>query len=291
MEPISDNPPLVVIVGQTASGKSALAMKLAQKFDGEIIAADSRTIYKGMDIGTAKPSPAERRLVPHHLIDIVEPNQLVTVADFQALALEAVDSVSTKGKLPIVVGGSGLYVDAVIYGYNFRQRVAIYDRDELERASVEELQSMLRQRGIELPVNSKNRRHLVGALLVGGVVKDKRNLRRNTLVIGLEVPDDELTQRIDERVENMLGAGLEKEVRGLVENFGWDGQPAETIGYTEFRAYFAGDVTFEQLVRSIKTHTRQYSKRQKTWFKRNPDVHWISNSDEAVDLITTFLNK
>jgi tRNA dimethylallyltransferase len=190
-----------------------------------------------------------------------------------------------------MVGGSGLYVDAVMYGYNFRKRVLIHGRDELEKASVEELQSRLKERGIGLPVNFKNRRHLIGALEVGGVVKDKRHLRGNTLAIGLEVPDEELMHRIDQRVEGMLRAGLEEEVRRLVDQFGWDGQPAETIGYTEFRAYFAGDITYEQLVHNIKTHTRQYSKRQKTWFKRNPDIHWISNSNEAVDLITTFLNK
>jgi tRNA dimethylallyltransferase len=291
MGSISDKPPLVVIVGQTASGKSALAMALAQRFNGEIIAADSRTIYKGMDIGTAKPTLEDRRVVTHHLIDLIEPSQLITVADFQKLATEAIKEIAAKGKLPIMVGGSGLYVDAVIYGFKFRERVNIYSREMLENVAVEDLQTMLKERDIELPLNDKNRRHLIGALQVGGVVKDKNRLRSNTLIIGPTIPDDELEPRILRRVEGMLSSGLEEEVRRLVKDYGWQGQPAETIGYTEFKAYFAGDVSHEQLVHNIVTHTRRYAKRQKTWFKRNPDIHWISNSEEAVDLVTTFLNK
>src|SRR5262245_23019777 len=119
MGSVADQPPLIVILGQTASGKSALAMQLAQRFSGEIIAADSRTIYKGMDVGTAKPTPADRRLIRHHLVDIVTPDQIFTAADFQRLAERTVVSIATQGKVPFLVGGSGLYVDALIYNFSF----------------------------------------------------------------------------------------------------------------------------------------------------------------------------
>lgn len=290
MGPFTNNPPLVVIAGPTASGKSALALKLAERFGGEIVAADSRTIYRGMDIGTAKPTPEDQRAIPHHLLDMAAPDELITVADFQKMALSAINQIGRGRRLAIMVGGNGLYVDAVIYGFQFRKRQSIYEREWLEEAPIEELQQELAERGIDLPANVKNRRHLIGALEIGGVVKDERRLRPNTLVLGIDVSKDELDARITSRVAGMFAQGLEVEVRGLVSRYGWTGQLPETIGYAEFRHYLSGELSHEQLIQDIALHTRQYAKRQKTWFKRNSDIHWISNPEEAVDLVTTFLN-
>ena len=290
MGPFTNNPPLVVIAGPTASGKSALALKLAERFGGEIVAADSRTIYRGMDIGTAKPTPEDQRAIPHHLLDMAAPDELITVADFQKMALSAINQIGRGRRLAIMVGGNGLYVDAVIYGFQFRKRQSIYEREWLEEAPIEELQQELAERGIDLPANVKNRRHLIGALEIGGVVKDERRLRPNTLVLGIDISKDELDARITSRVAGMFAQGLEVEVRGLVSRYGWTGQLPETIGYAEFRHYLSGELSHEQLIQDIALHTRQYAKRQKTWFKRNSDIHWISNPEEAVDLVTTFLN-
>ena len=252
--------PLVVIVGETASGKSALAMELAQRFSGEIICADSRTIYKNMDIGTAKPTKADQAVVPHHLLDVVEPDEAFTVADFQRLANQAIMHIYKKGRLPILVGGSGLYVDAVLFNYQFS--------------------------GTEAPRDELNTRHVKNAEQT-----DRQTMRAHTLVVGLEVERVELKKRVSERLEKMLAAGLENEAQQLVRQFGWDVEPLKTIGYREFRPYFEGQETLEQAKLAIIKDTMAYAKRQRTWFKRNSGIHWLKEQSEAVDLVTTFLNK
>src|SRR5688572_21256799 len=164
------NKPLIVIAGPTASGKSALAMKVAKKYNGEIICADSRTVYKGMDIGTAKPSAVDRKEVPHHLLDIVQPNQPFTAADFKEQALAAIDDISGRGKLPIMVGGTGLYIDSVIFDYRFGDPADPDKRAQLQDMTLEQLQQMCVMEGIRLPENTKNKRHLVRAVELGGVI-------------------------------------------------------------------------------------------------------------------------
>jgi tRNA dimethylallyltransferase len=291
MEPVPNNPPLVVIVGQTASGKSALAMELARRFDGEIIAADSRTIYKGMDIGTAKPTLAERSEVPHHLIDVVAPDEPFTVADFQRLALQALDDIAARSKLPLLVGGSGLYVDAVIYSFGFRSAPNPVARERLQGHTVEELQDMLRDEGILLPTNERNPRHLIRALETAGAPAVREPLRPNTLVLGLELDRGRLRQSIELRVEQMCAAGFVEEVRRLAEQYGWDVPALQAPGYRAFRQYIEGAISLEDAKKLFVQNDMQYAKRQKTWFKRNQDINYISNSAEAVDMVTTFLNK
>jgi tRNA dimethylallyltransferase len=291
MEPVADDAPLIVVLGQTGSGKSTLALDLAQRFKGEIIAADSRTVYKGMDIGTAKPSVEDRQLVPHHLIDIVAPDEPFTAADFQRQARVAIGDIAARGRVPIMVGGSGLYIDAVLYDFNFQGAQNVTERDRLQKMSVEELQGILIEHAIALPKNEKNPRHLVGAVLHDGVVKEPQVLRSNTLVIGLRVEEEKLAARIRKRTEKMIAQGLEQEVRNLVEVYGWKGQLTESIGYQDFQPHLNGARTLQDVVQQIVTRTMQYAKRQKTWFKRSPDISWISNPEEAVALVTTFLNK
>lgn len=291
MESVTDNSPLVVILGQTASGKSALAMDLAIRFGGEIIAADSRTIYRGMDIGTAKPSAEDQSRVRHHLLDVVNPDQSFTAADFQRLANEAIDDISGRGKLPILVGGSGLYVDAVIYDFGFRRQADDGQRSKLERLSVGELQNLIVGRGIALPENKGNARHLIRTLETDGELPRRQGLRPRTLVIGLLKEKEELVETIRLRVDEMVGRGFIDEVGKVVEKYGWDAPALQAPGYKAFRPYVAGQITLDEAKRQFVQNDVRYAKRQKTWFKRNPDINWISKSEDAVDLVTTFLNK
>lgn len=291
MEPQSDQPPVIVIVGETASGKSALALELAQRFNGEIIAADSRTIYRGMDIGTAKPSRDERAIMPHHLINIVDPDQSFTAADYKEAALAVIEQVTGRQKIPFLVGGTGLYIDAVLYNFSFATQPDLKERVRLESLSVKQLQYELQERGIPLPANEKNPRHLIRQLETEGKMGHRETLRSNTLIIGIEQDREQSQRRIEERVAAMFASGLEEEVRQLVARYGWDCAVLQTIGYQEFKPYFEGLATLAEVQAEIEKNTIRYAKRQRTWFKRNKSIHWLNKREEAVDLVTTFLNK
>lgn len=245
---MSKVPKLVVIVGETASGKSALALELARRLGGEIICADSTTVRKGVDIGSAKPTPEERLTVPHHMLDLANPDVPFTAAQFKQLAVEAIDAIAGRGKLPIMVGGSGLYVDGVIYDYTFFGKGEAVDRDEL---------------------------------------------RANTLVLGLKTEREILKARIVERVDEQLAAGLEKEVRGLAERYGWSCEALKAVGYAQWREYFEGTDTLDDTRRKIIKATLDLAKRQRTWFKRNKSIQWVYtpvNLSQVVESVTTFLN-
>ncbi len=291
MGSVADDSPLIVILGQTASGKSALAIDLAQRFNGEIIAADSRTIYRGLDIGTAKPSLDEQQLVRHHLIDVVDPNQSFSVADFQRLANQAITEIVARGKIPFLVGGSGLYIDSVIYDFSFRRPPYTGERERHTDLSIADLQMLLEREGIPLPANSKNSRHLIRALETKGDLPGRRPLRAHTLVIGLARDKRELEEAIERRVDAMVEQGFIDEVTSLANHYGWETPALLAPGYKAFRLFLAGQSTLEQAKRQFVQYDLQYAKRQKTWFKRNSDIHWISNPEEAVDLVTTLLNK
>ncbi|MEO5627319.1 MAG: tRNA (adenosine(37)-N6)-dimethylallyltransferase MiaA [Candidatus Saccharimonadales bacterium] len=266
---------LVVIVGTTASGKSAAAMQIAQERGGEIICADSRTVYKGMDIGTAKPSAEDQKLVPHHLLDVVSPDQSFTAADFQKLANKAIKDIQKRGKLPILVGGTGLYVDSVIYNFSFRP-VDTKKRAQLEELSVKQLQTKIVELGLDLPANDQNPRHLIRTLETNGTKSKKQPMRANTLVLGIDVPSDVLKERISKRVEQMIEKGLETEVSGLVDRYGWHAEAMKGIGYREWQGYFEGKQGLEATKELIVKNSWQYARRQRTWFRRNKDIHWQS---------------
>lgn len=283
--------PLVVIVGETASGKSALALLLAERFNGEIIAADSRTVYKGMDIGTAKPSQSERAKIPHHLLDVVSPNERFSVADFKQLADQAIDDITTRGKLPILVGGTGLYVDAVIFDFQFRPVGDKKLREELLNLSVEQLQQQLLMQGIKLPENKRNPRHLIRALETNGVTPTQSPLRSNTVLIGLRLDLETLKQRVTQRVEQMIAAGFIDEAQQLGKRYGWDNEALQAPGYKAVHRYVAGEISLDEMKEQFVKNDLALAKRQRTWFKRNESIHWISEQSEAVDFITTFLNK
>lgn len=286
----SDNAPLIVIVGPTASGKSRVALELAGRFGGEIIAADSRTLYKGMDIGTAKPSEADRRAVPHHLIDVLTPDKPVTVAWYKQQATNILADVKARGNIPFLVGGTGLYIDAILYDFEFRP-VHKENRERLERLSVEDLQAELIANNIPLPENARNPRHLIRQLETGQKAPKNEALRLDTLVLGLDIEGQELKDRIESRIDSMLRQGLQREVNELVALYGWDTVPLQTIGYKEFKPVMEGAASFTEARQAILRNTYQYARRQRTWFRRNKSIHWVRSSGECVDLVTTFLNK
>jgi tRNA dimethylallyltransferase len=285
--------PLVVIIGQTGAGKSALAMELAKRFDGEIITADSRTVYKGMDIGTAKPSLEDQRTIKHYCLDVVEPGEKFSVYDFKQLALQSIDKIARKGKLPFLVGGTGLYVDAVLYNFSFRSPPDAATHVSLERLSVEQLQDKIAAAGLPLPQNVANPRHLRRMLESGPAPAQPKKLRANTLVLGLCTTRNELESRINMRIEQMVAAGLVDEVGTLISKYG-DVEALRAPGYKAFADYLNQECTLAEAKRSFAHNDMQLAKRQLTWFKRNKSVHWLSAQDkaaESADLLTTFLNK
>lgn len=251
---------LIVIVGETASGKSALALEVSQEYNGEIICADSRTVYKGMDIGTAKPSIQDQQRIPHHLLDIVTPGEKFSVADFKGLTLAAIDDISMRGKLPIMAGGTGLYVDSVLYDFQFSLPGA--ERDE------------------------QNPRHLKQPTVAANHV-----LRSNTLVIGLQIDRETLEQRVQARVESMVANGFVDEVRNLLSTYAADLEALKAPGYKAFAAYLRGELNIDEAKQQFVQSDLHLAKRQRTWFKRNKSIQWVNNSEDAKTLVKNFLSK
>lgn len=286
-------PKLLVIVGETASGKTALSLELAERFNGEIICADSWTVRKHVDIGTAKPSREERAQVPHHLLDVVEPDEDFTAAVFKRLANEAIEDIASRGKLPIMVGGTGLYVDGVIYDFDFMPAGDPGEREELNRLSIAKLLEKIEYSKLDLTdVDTRNKRRLIRLIETKGMKPTRQPLRENTLIIGLKTDREIIEQRIIARLDNMLAAGLEDEVRGLVDKYGWDAEALKGIGYAQWRGYFEGTGSLPETRSKIIKATFEYAKRQRTWFKRNKSIHWFQtpvNQRDIVDTVTTFL--
>ncbi len=291
---MSKLPPLVVIVGETGSGKSALALRLAQQFGGEIICADSWTVRRELDIGTAKPTPEERALVPHHLLDVVGPAEDFTAAVFQGLAKQAIDEITSRGKLPILVGGTGLYIDGVVYDFGFLPEGDRAAREELNCLSIAELLARIRASKIALhDVDIRNKRRLIRLIETNGAVPTKQQLRPNTLILGLKPAREDLETRLAERVDAMLAAGLEDEVRVLSEQYGWGCEGLKGVGYAQWQNYFLGTQTLAETRQKIIKATQDLAKRQRTWFKRNKSIQWFDtpvNQTAIVDLVTTFLH-
>lgn len=287
-------PKLVVIVGETGSGKTALAIELARKFNGEVIAADSRTVYKSLDIGTAKPTTAEQRKVRHHLIDVAEPNQVFTAADFKRLANLAITDITARGKLPIMAGGSGLYVDSVLYDYRFKPPVAPAERARLQMLTVEQLQAEIRNRGWPLPFNARNPRHLIRLLETGPAAAAKNDrLRANSLVLGLKTDRAALTERLKLRATAMFAAGLTEETAALLAKYGPQLPALATPGYGAARQYLAGRLSLAEAQALFVHDDLRLAKRQRTWFGRNKSIHWLPEQGRLAQseaLITTFLN-
>jgi len=286
---------LLVIVGETGSGKSALAIELARRFDGEIISADSWAVYRHFDVGTAKPTTKELATVPHYLIDVAEPEDGFSAVLFQRLAKKAIADIEARGKLPIIAGGTGLYVDSVIFDYGFLPATDPTVRAELNVMSLAEV--LRRAEGLGLNttgIDLRNKRRVIRLIENEGVRPTKQPLREGTLILGLQTDRETLTNRVERRVDAMLAAGLEDEVHQLSEQYGWDAEPMKGVGYYQWRDYFEGTQTLAETKAKIIKATMDLAKRQRTWFKRNKSIQWLTTEDkldEAVDLVTTFLDK
>lgn len=300
-------PNLITMVGPTASGKTDLAIRLAKKLQGgdyylkgaEIVSADSRQIYREMNIGTGKPTEEQQKQVRHYLIDIISPDQPINVATYKDLALETIKKIYDKNKIPFLVGGTGLYVKAVAENLQF-PRVSPHPeiRRELEKKSIEKLFSIYKEldpEGIEI-IDTKNKRRLIRAIEVCRVtgkpfskMRGKGSPLFKNLYLGIDIPQENLEQRISKRVESMFEKGLEEEVRKLTDKYGFNISSMETIGYQEWEDYFKGVISRQQVKENIKTHTLQFAKRQKKWFKNKKKIHWIKNASKAEKLVKDFL--
>jgi tRNA dimethylallyltransferase len=294
---------VIAVIGPTASGKTALSIVLAKRFGGEIVSADSRQIYRGMDIGTAKPTVAERRAIPHHLIDIKYPDEDYTVATYQRDAIAAISGAAARGALPILVGGTGLYVRAVLENLVIPKTAA---NPEL-RARIEKdiarlgLEAMFKRLVALDPeaanvVDPKNPRRIVRALEVAITTGEPFTAQRkkneplyNALVLGFNPPAEVLRKRINQRVDEMMRAGLVDETVALIKKYGRSPVACDAIGYREVIAHLDGTLTLEGAIAAIKLNTWHYAKRQMTWFKRTPGVRWVKNPNEAADLVQDFL--
>lgn len=285
----TNNYPLIAIVGETASGKTSAAIKIAKLVDGEILCADSRTVYKRMDIGTAKPTISEQEGIQHHLIDIVEPNERFTVVQFQNLAQKCITDIKNRGKVPIIVGGSGLYVDSVLYNFQFPKNPGAYSKEALEQMGDVELTSLLNKHSLENEqLNTKNKRHVVNALLRLGESGSRSQLPSSAIVLGLKLDRDELKKRISDRVEKMFDDGFIDEVKYIAEVYGWDNESMSGIGYRLARSYLEGDSSIEDVKKAFIKRDLSLAKRQRTWFKRNVDIKWFDDPEDLISKAVEF---
>ncbi|MBB5178863.1 tRNA dimethylallyltransferase [Planomicrobium koreense] len=283
---------VIAIVGPTASGKTALSLELAKRFNGEIINGDSMQVYRGMSIGTAKISIEEMQGVPHHLLDIKEPEESFSVAEYQGLVRSKIEEIQSRGKLPILVGGSGLYVQAVLFDYRFtdgqvdeKVRAALYE--ELEQFGPQHMHDKLMAMDPATDIHRNNTRRVIRALeiLESGDQQADRSLALspiyNEVIIGLDIDRDVLYQRINERVDVMLEQGLLDEVAALRDRGVRDTQSIQAIGYRELYGFLEGTVDFGEAVSQLKQNSRKYAKRQFTYFKNKLPIFWI---DAIADL-------
>jgi len=293
--------PLIAIVGPTAVGKTALALRLADQLPAEVVSADSRQIYRYMDIGTAKPTAQDRQRVRHHLVDIVDPDQPLTLAQYQELSYTVIDDIQHRGRIPLLVGGTGLYVRAVLEGLNIPRvepdpglREQLYA--EADARGYEALHRRLRELDPVAAegIDARNVRRVVRALEVcyrlGKPISSLQNASPppyRVLRIGLTMPRALLYQRIDARVERMLAAGLVEEVRALVERGFRHELPAMSgLGYRQISMYLRGEVSLEDAVALIKRHTRRLVRQQANWFRADdPRIVWFDASQGAFEAV------
>ncbi|MDD3190295.1 MAG: tRNA (adenosine(37)-N6)-dimethylallyltransferase MiaA [Candidatus Pacebacteria bacterium] len=303
--------PLVVILGPTASGKTGLALKLAKEFYGELINADSRQIYKEMDIATNKLEKNATRdtvedeivyiidKISLHLLDLINPNENFSLADYKRLALQKIEEVQNHGKLPILVGGTGLYISSIVDNLDIPEAPPDKKlRAELGDKSTKELFNELQNVD---PLSAKtigpdNKRKIIRALEVYKITGKPFSAQQkkgkplfDILQIGIEIERKELYAKIDKRVDKMIEAGLIDETKRLTKRYNPDLPAMSGIGYKEINSYLRQEITLEEAIQQIKWRTHQYARRQITWFKRDERIHWVKNYKEAEELIKNFI--
>ena len=284
-----------MIVGPTSVGKTSFGVKCAKLFNGEIISGDSIQVYKGLDIGSAKVTEKEKEGIKHYLIDIKEPYENYSVKEFQEKGRQLIGDISSRNKLPIIVGGTGLYIKALLYDYVF------FDEEEKDEQyddlSNEEIYSILEKedpKALE-NIHINNRKRLVRALNIvrkhgKGISSIKEEQEHKPIydikIIGLTKDRTLLKQDIDKRVDLMIENGLVNEIKGLLAlGINFDNQSMQGIGYKEFKEYFDNTKTLEEVIEQIKINTRHFAKRQYTWFNNQMDMEWYDNKDKAIESI------
>jgi tRNA dimethylallyltransferase len=289
MPPESADPPIVAVVGATAAGKTGLSLDLAERLDGEIVNTDAMAVYRGMDIGTAKPPVDERRGIPHHLLDLLDVTEPLTVAEFQGWARTAIAEVRGRGHTPVLVGGSALYTRAVLDRFEFPGTDLAVRREleaELARIGAPALHARLAEADPEAAARilPDNGRRVVRALEVVRItdrpfsaqLPEHEYVDPGSIQIGVDIDRPTLDQRIERRVRAMFDAGLVEEVRRLLAAGLADGRTARTaIGYREVTAYLAGETTLDEAIEATTTATRRFSRRQDSWFRKDPRVVWV----------------
>ncbi len=299
---------LLVILGPTASGKSELAIQLAKKFNGEIISADSRQIYQGMDIGTGKITKKQRQGIKHHLIDIKNPNEDYSVGQYKKDTIKEINKIIKNGKLPILVGGSGLYISAVVNNWEIpeikeNKKLRMKLQKEIDKKGLNFVFKKLIKLDLEAAniVDSKNPRRVIRALeialLSGKKFSEQRRIGKplyDILEIGLNPSPEILKKRISKRIKKMIKSGLINEIKKLVKKYGYKCKTFNSIGYQEIIDYLKNEISLQEAISRMNKNTWYYAKRQMTWFRKyNPKAHWINppagGSKEAEKLVRKFV--
>ena len=293
-------PKVVAVVGTNASGKSALGIELAKRYGGEVISADSRQVFKGLDLGSGKVTVEEMQGVVHHLIDVREPNEFFSMADFQKMSYAAIEDIRARGRLPMIVGGTGLYVDSVLDGYVLSDKEPdLAYRTELEKLTTPELYDMLMGLTPDAQVDRYNRNRvmrMIERIHDGDSAVPTKEKRYESLRLGVSWPRDVLGQRIDERLERRLQEGMIEEVQGLMDR----GATTEFLlglglEYRFITQYLLGEMGREEMLEKLAIAIKQFAKRQMTWFRRNPDIVWLDMAgdymSQACEAVEKFLKE
>jgi len=295
---ISDSKKILVITGPTASGKSDLAVEIALLFNGEIVSADSRQVYKGLDIGSGKITKKEMRGIPHHLLDVYSPKKVFTVADFKKKAEKTIDDILSRNKLPILAGGTGFYIQSVVDGVTIPEVKADPKlRKSLEKLSTKDLANKLRKLDLERfnSIDTNNRVRLIRSIEIakslGKVPKQKNNPKYSVLQVGITIPDEILRKRIHDRLIKRIKRGMIAEAKKL-HSKGLSYKRMEELGleYRYLAKYLKGELTKQEMIDELETKIWQYAKRQKTWFRRDNRIHWFkpNQKKEVFRLIKSF---
>ncbi|MDT2975550.1 tRNA (adenosine(37)-N6)-dimethylallyltransferase MiaA [Staphylococcus argenteus] len=299
-----EKPFIVVIVGPTASGKTELSIELAKRIDGEIISGDSMQVYKYMDIGTAKVTPEEMDGVPHHLIDILNPDDAFSAYKFKNLAEALIDDITRRGKIPIIAGGTGLYIQSLIYNYELEDETITPEEEIIVKKKMKEIEQLDNQQLHDYlaqfdaisaeNIHKNNRQRVLRAIeyyfKTKKLLSNRKKVQQftenyDTLLIGIEMSCKTLYSRINKRVDIMLDHGLFKEVQQLVEQGYESCQSMQAIGYKELIPVINGQMIYEDAVNELKQHSRQYAKRQMTWFKNKMNVHWLDKENMSLQMM------
>lgn len=279
--------PLVVIVGPTASGKTSLAIEIATTCGGEIICADSRTIYKDLNIGTAKPGQVERALVPHWGLDLIEPGQGFSAADFKRYALDKIAEIRSRNHIPIMVGGTGLYIDSVLFDYQFGAPPDDKLRAHFDTMSLNELHDYCKKNNVTLPENKNNKRYVVRAIEnANSSPKGRTTPIANTIIVGITSDRDTLRTQIGQRIEQMFADGIVNEAIMLGKKYGTKNEAMKSNIYPLVYQYVGGGITLSEAKEKCAVLDWRLAKRQLTWLRRNSFIQWLSLSDTRDYLLT-----